>query len=162
MSAAVKVFGCRPHERVATYCGGRRTKTSKGGNRDGGTHASAALSRPTGTGQLRAISMADDVSTPVGSEFEHNLDGTARILLNGDLSFRAARGFQRVRRGKNITCYSSQVVAPQRSARSDIIAGLQLGAGVLLTTIPASPLHRLTSKLVGSLAGLSTQSCATG
>ena len=35
MSAFVKVFGCRPTTDVVTYTGGRRTKTSKGGNRDG-------------------------------------------------------------------------------------------------------------------------------
>jgi hypothetical protein len=32
-SAPVKVFGCRPLTNHATPCGGRRTKTSKGGNR---------------------------------------------------------------------------------------------------------------------------------
>jgi hypothetical protein len=31
--APVKVFGCRPHDGGATCTGGRRTKTSKGGNR---------------------------------------------------------------------------------------------------------------------------------
>ena len=31
--AIVKVFGCRPHDDGATCTGGRRTKTSKGGNR---------------------------------------------------------------------------------------------------------------------------------
>jgi hypothetical protein len=65
-------------------------------------------SRPTGTGQLRAISMAGDVSTPVGREFEHNLDGTARILLNGDLSFRAARDFKELDVAK-----ISRVTAPK-------------------------------------------------
>jgi hypothetical protein len=32
-SAHVKVFGCRPHDGRATRTGGRRTKTSNGGNR---------------------------------------------------------------------------------------------------------------------------------
>ena len=32
-SASVKVFGCRPLTDGATHSGGRRTKTSKGGNR---------------------------------------------------------------------------------------------------------------------------------
>ena len=32
----VKVFGCRPHDDSATCTVGRRTKTSKGGNRGGG------------------------------------------------------------------------------------------------------------------------------
>ena len=36
MSSVVKVFGCRPHEGGAAYTGGRRPKTSKGGNRGRG------------------------------------------------------------------------------------------------------------------------------
>jgi hypothetical protein len=36
-SEFVKVFGCRPLMDSAASAGGRRTKTSKGGNRDGGT-----------------------------------------------------------------------------------------------------------------------------
>jgi len=32
-TANVKVFGCRPHDGRATRTRGRRTKTSKGGNR---------------------------------------------------------------------------------------------------------------------------------
>jgi hypothetical protein len=36
MSAFVKVFGCRPHANGAALSGGRRTKTSKGGNRGKG------------------------------------------------------------------------------------------------------------------------------
>ena len=35
MSPIVKVFGCRPHDDGATCTGGRRTKTSRGGNRAG-------------------------------------------------------------------------------------------------------------------------------
>jgi hypothetical protein len=35
-SQFVKVFGCRPNDDGATYCWGRRPKTSKGGNRDEG------------------------------------------------------------------------------------------------------------------------------
>ena len=42
--ANVKVFGCRPHDDAATRSGGRRPKTSKGGNRAVGTYAGAALS----------------------------------------------------------------------------------------------------------------------
>jgi hypothetical protein len=42
MSADVKVFGCRPLTEAAARTGGRRRKTSKGGNRDGGTFAGAA------------------------------------------------------------------------------------------------------------------------
>ena len=34
MSAFVKVFGCRPLTKCAAHSGGRRTKTSKGGNRE--------------------------------------------------------------------------------------------------------------------------------
>ena len=33
MTASVKVFGCRPHDGGAADTGGRRTQTSKGGNR---------------------------------------------------------------------------------------------------------------------------------
>jgi hypothetical protein len=33
MSAAVKIFGCRPRDDGATCTGGRRPKTCKGGNR---------------------------------------------------------------------------------------------------------------------------------
>ena len=33
ISAIVKVCGCRPHEGGAAHTGGRRTQTSKGGNR---------------------------------------------------------------------------------------------------------------------------------
>jgi hypothetical protein len=36
MSESVQVFGCRPDDGGAAYSGGRRTKTSKGGNRDEG------------------------------------------------------------------------------------------------------------------------------
>ena len=32
-TAHVKVFGCRPHDGGAANTGGRRTQTSKGGNR---------------------------------------------------------------------------------------------------------------------------------
>jgi hypothetical protein len=41
-SGSVKVFGCRPCTNGSTSAGGRRTKTSKGGNRDGGTSDPAA------------------------------------------------------------------------------------------------------------------------
>jgi hypothetical protein len=40
-SGFVQVFGCRPHDDVATCSGGRRRKTSKGGNRAGGTRGCA-------------------------------------------------------------------------------------------------------------------------
>ena len=33
-SGSVKVFGCRPLTKGAAHSGGRRTKTSKGGNRE--------------------------------------------------------------------------------------------------------------------------------
>jgi hypothetical protein len=89
----VKVFGCRPHHDAATRSGGRRPKTSKGGNRAGGTYAGAARST---YGDLRAARNLNGrrFSTAVGLEHEHNLDVAARILLNGDLRFRAACDFK--------------------------------------------------------------------
>jgi hypothetical protein len=36
MAASVKVCGCRPDEGGASHTGGRRTQTSKGGNRGRG------------------------------------------------------------------------------------------------------------------------------
>ena len=36
ISVFVKLFGCRPHEGGAAHSGGRRTQTSKGGNRGKG------------------------------------------------------------------------------------------------------------------------------
>src|SRR6266545_2026156 len=45
-SGYVKVFGCRPHDDGARYSVGRRTKTSKGGNREiGGCGDSARAPR---------------------------------------------------------------------------------------------------------------------
>jgi hypothetical protein len=41
-SAVVKVCGCRPHDGGAAHTGARRTQTSNGGNRDGGTYDGAA------------------------------------------------------------------------------------------------------------------------
>jgi hypothetical protein len=41
-SQFVKVFGCRPHDDSATCTVGRRTKTSKGGNRAGSAIGAAA------------------------------------------------------------------------------------------------------------------------
>jgi hypothetical protein len=41
-SAPVKVFGCRPLTNDAALSGGRRTKTSKGGNRGKGYVGGAA------------------------------------------------------------------------------------------------------------------------
>jgi hypothetical protein len=43
MSLIVKVFGCRPHTSAATGSGGRRTKTSRGGNRGKGTCEAAVV-----------------------------------------------------------------------------------------------------------------------
>ena len=82
MTALVKVFGCRPHYDGATCTGGRRTKTSKGGNRAGRTYAGAARST---YGDLRAARNLNGrrFSTAVGLEYEHNLNVTARILLMG-------------------------------------------------------------------------------
>ena len=47
-------------------------------------------------GDLRAARKLNGrrLSTAVGLEHEHNLDVTARILLNGDLSFRALCNFK--------------------------------------------------------------------
>jgi len=61
---------------------GRRPKTSKGGNRAGGTCAGAA-----------GVSY-------VGREHLHNLEMTARILLNGDLRFCLACDFKGLRVAK--------------------------------------------------------------
>jgi hypothetical protein len=78
----VKVFGCRPYDDGAAYCGGRRPKTSKGGNRDWWTCAGAA-----------GLSY-------VGLERLHNFELTARILLNGDLMFRLTCNFKELRVAK--------------------------------------------------------------
>jgi hypothetical protein len=63
------------------------------GNRAGGTYAVAARST---YGDLRTARNLNGrrFSTAVGLEHEHNLDVTARILLNGDLSFRPTCDFK--------------------------------------------------------------------
>jgi hypothetical protein len=53
MAESVKVFGCRPLANDATRFGGRRTKTSKGGNRgkgyvDGAARYTGACDRKSG------------------------------------------------------------------------------------------------------------------
>jgi hypothetical protein len=66
----------------AAGCDGRRTKTSKGGNRDGeACEVRQALSYVS-LGRL------------------HNFEATARLLLNGDLRFRATCDFNRLRVAK--------------------------------------------------------------
>src|ERR1700737_1973020 len=75
-------FRMPAHDGGATYTGGRRTKTSKGGNRDGAAGCA-------GRGRYGDLRTARDLrarrfSTTVGLECVHNLDVTARILLNGE------------------------------------------------------------------------------
>jgi hypothetical protein len=77
----------------AAHAEGRRPKASKGGNRAGGTSAGAARSA---YGDLRGARDLNGgrFSTRFGLEYEHNLDVTAWILLNGDLSFRPTCDFK--------------------------------------------------------------------
>ena len=63
------------------------------GNRAGGTYAGAARSIYEDLRAARNLN-GRRFSTAAGLEYEHNFDGTARILLNGDFSFRAACDFK--------------------------------------------------------------------
>jgi hypothetical protein len=77
----------------AAHAEGRRPKASKGGNRAGGTYAGAARSIYEDLRAARNLN-GRRFSTAAGLEYEHNFDGTARILLDGDFSFRAACDFK--------------------------------------------------------------------
>jgi hypothetical protein len=78
MSALVKVFGCRPLTKGAARTGGRRPKTSKGGNRDGERwRCGLRLRGSDPETRIRSETM------PVSLQSVHNLAGTARVLLMG-------------------------------------------------------------------------------
>jgi len=87
MSPNVKVFGCRPHANGAELSGGRRPKTSKGGNRGKGYGGGATRYN----GALAAA---------FGRQRGHNFNDLARVLLNGDLMFRLVSDFKELRVAK--------------------------------------------------------------
>ena len=81
MSPSVKGFGCRPLTADAALSGGRRTKTSKGGNRGKGYAGGAARYN----GALAAA---------FGDERAHNFNDLARVLLNGESNFCSSCNFK--------------------------------------------------------------------
>jgi hypothetical protein len=81
MSLIVKVFGCRPRADSAADSGGRRPKTSKGGNRGKGYVGGAA--RYNGA-----------LAEAFGHQRSHNFNDLARVLLNGESNFRSSCNFK--------------------------------------------------------------------
>ena len=136
----------------AAHAEGRRPKASKGGNRAGGTYAGAARSIYEDLRAARNLN-GRRFSTAAGLEYEHNFDGTARILLNGDFSFRAACDFKELGVAKISHATNLKLCAPQRRGRSEY--RLQFRAGVLLATIPTSPICTVSqSRSFVALLGL--------
>src|SRR5258708_31470741 len=82
MAAPVKVCGCRPHEGGTAHTGGRRTQTSKGGNRG----RCGEVARQTLWGL-----------TAVVPEREHKFCDMARTLRMGKNTFRRPCNFKELR-----------------------------------------------------------------
>jgi hypothetical protein len=79
--------------------------------------------------------------TAVGVEYEHNFNVTARILLNGDFDFRPICDFKELGVAKISRVTTCRLYASQwAEAVSSELQPLQFRGGVLLTTIPASPI----------------------
>src|SRR5438552_2627545 len=88
MSAPVKVCGCQPHDDSAAHTGGRRTQTSKGGNR--GRYGEAARQTLWGFGRRRSVAetqyggvleAVEGVTKPVRPiAWSHGGDRTTRWL----------------------------------------------------------------------------------
>jgi hypothetical protein len=124
-SDSVKVFGCRPHDGSATYTGGRRPKTCRGGNRAGGAGGRRGrygeLSGMEGQQERRACAFwrlartgdrrASSVTGSLGEDWRGGIGGDAMSLrapsrlVEKQLRGRAA--FQRGGPGVDVMRYRS-------------------------------------------------------
>src|SRR5712692_9371253 len=118
MSPSVKVCGCRPHDGGAAHTGGRRTQTSKGGNRGKG------YVRRCGVG-YRELStarnfdfVAGGFSKNLGLEYVHNFCVMAQGLLTVENGFLSPCDFKELRVIKRARFTTSTLAASQRSLNS--------------------------------------------